>query len=268
MVYAFDVVYPEARDDPLFPAQVDPLFPAMLPMSFSPGQVYTTGTLSVGMLFCIDRAFICEADAQNCVEETPHLMETLRHSSRESPATLQQDRSPSKEENMITLIRRALRGSSTSASQKSAKGLEAEAYCEDRALWLCKDLPPDQWKVEARTLFERSLAYMQQTVLDFARGRDHRLVANDSNGEVPENHGELCQMVKFPVVGWRNVNVWGFLALMGLSAAIALSSVKTEDERLWLCVGANWIHRAVRECKSKLASLLSRLHENWSRGLK
>lgn len=48
----------------------------------------------------------------------------------------------------------------------------------------------------------------------------------------------LCEMVKFRSNGWRNVNFWGFMGLVGLICGIFLGSVTDEElGDLWLTVG-------------------------------
>ena len=44
-------------------------------------------------------------------------------------------------------------------------------------------------------------------------------------------------MGNFQSVGRRNVSVWGLFGLLSFAVGVALASVKTEEEELWLIVG-------------------------------
>lgn len=103
--------------------------------------------------------------------------------------------------------------------------------------------PPEQWKAEARTWFEKSLASIQVSFLDVFRDRSPP-ASLEVWQEIPPDHQEMCKMGKFRSKGWRNVSVWGFLGIHFSVMAIFVASTKTEDETLWLAVGAQHIYQA------------------------
>lgn len=117
--------------------------------------------------------------------------------------------------------------------------LEAESHCRNS---LCS-LPIKQWEVEARQLFETSLAKMQFNVLDIVRGTDNKR-EEDFYGIPPEFRG-MCKMAKFKSIGWQNVSFWGLLGLLFFAGAISLASIQTEKGEFWLVIGVVLIYRAL-----------------------
>ena len=118
----------------------------------------------------------------------------------------------------------------------------------------CHNLPQDQWKVEARKLFEISLAQIQFNVLNIMRGMSPKGSYQDPGEykEVPPKLRGLCKMGKVQSVGWRNVSVWALFGLFSFAVGVALASVKTEEEEFWLIVGVQLLMRALRWSVSKI----------------
>lgn len=107
---------------------------------------------------------------------------------------------------------------------------------------ICESLPRDQWKKEVRQRFETSLAQIQFNVLDIVQGS----ADNENYQAIPPQFQGICNMIKFKSVGWRNVSVWGFFGLLLFAIAVSVASIKTEDEDLWLTVGARQLVLALR----------------------
>jgi hypothetical protein len=87
-------------------------------------------------------------------------------------------------------------------------------------------LAPDQWKVEARALFETSLARIQIDLRDHMRG-----AAANENGfanHIDSAFTDMCASYKFRAVGWRNVNAWAFRLLLLLVVCVYFLSFETE----------------------------------------
>ena len=116
---------------------------------------------------------------------------------------------------------------------------------------LCTEIPLDQWKAEARSAFETSLAQIQFNVLDFVRGRKWM----EDFGGVPPRYRGLCKMGKFHSVGWRNVSFWGLLGLLSLAGGVSLAGVRTKDEELWLVIGPSFCIHGFRWAWSKTREL-------------
>ena len=127
-----------------------------------------------------------------------------------------------------------------------------------------------RWDAEVRHLFRTSLAQIQYSVLDTARGTEASLKVpkmaqglreflRSSGGEnspnIPPGFEGICSIVKFNSNGWRNVSVWGFVGLLLLAAGIALGSCRTVESKLFLIVGMETIHKVLQWLYSKMAAL-------------
>ena len=132
----------------------------------------------------------------------------------------------------------------------SSTGVELDASRHGSS-FLLYDLPLDQWTVEVQLWFETSLARIQVEALTFVQGIYHEDETKYVN-ILPPSYQELCSMVKFKTVGWRNVSVWGLFGLLFLSAAISLASIKTAEDHLWLMVGARAIGRILSRIKDEV----------------
>ena len=106
----------------------------------------------------------------------------------------------------------------------------------------CGRLPQDQWVVEARRMFEASLALMQLTVHDIVRGT---MNPREDYQHIPLNYRAICGMGKFRSVGWRNISVWGLFGLLFLAGAISIASVREENGELWLMKGLGYFFIAI-----------------------
>lgn len=107
-----------------------------------------------------------------------------------------------------------------------------------RRVLLIMSLPldPEQWKIEARRIFEISLARMQGDILDIARGKGANEVS--VSNLLGNSNAEICSMIKFQAVGWSNVSLVGFVSLLGLAFVLYLSTIEVGKSILlvWLCL--------------------------------
>lgn len=142
----------------------------------------------------------------------------------------------------LALLFHVLWGSDLGSMWERWRKTEAASLCSNTII--CRNLPPDQWKAEARQLFETSLAQIQYAVLNTVRGRNES--SNPGLESIPPRFRGLCKMGKFKSVGWRNVSVWGFSGLLSFAASVSLASVKTEEQELWLIVGFRLVGKALR----------------------
>ena len=78
------------------------------------------------------------------------------------------------------------------------------------------------------------MARIQFNVLDIARGTGNE---GEYYNHIDSMYRETCEVVKFKGNGWRNVNFWGVLSLMGLVCGTFIVSLRTERGDLWLTVG-------------------------------
>lgn len=223
--------YSEFRDDPVFPAM------------HRRGPDYFNNATIPGLLGCVDNTLICDPDLNQCwnwPETSADLNPTLS-----DPVRDEVDGVLTNADLARVLLSSAIFNSFEGMMRTHKDNLEAKSHCDDI---YCLGLPREQWKTEARQMFETSLAQMQHRVLDIVRGVDDGLQNQKLSWslEIPPNLRGICHMGKFKSVGWRNVSVWGLVGLLSLSGAIALASVKTEDDELWLIVGARLLNQALR----------------------
>lgn len=236
------VEYHEIRDDPIFPA-LQRLNNSLNPLPFN------NETLP-GLLGCVENISFCDPDLKKCWNyPEPIDSRDEDRSIWEKVPRVFDDKGPKPD------LTRALLYYSMSYSFISSPmeyALEGNSHCIDTSY--CGGLPRNQWKVEARQLFETSLATMQFNVLDMIRGKESRL--DKDFHQIPSNYRGICRMGKFKSTGWQNVSVWGLFGLLFLAAAISLASVKSEKEELWLVLGAVLTYRAYLWGKHKLKTIM------------
>jgi hypothetical protein len=112
--------------------------------------------------------------------------------------------------NLFLLLGLALEYSNTWTVARSTISLDAL-----RKVWavtgISMPLAREQWKVEARRLFNISLAMMQGRTYDIARGRDaDKPGARNAFGEVNQ---PICSMVIISTIGWTNVSLFWLVML-------------------------------------------------------
>jgi hypothetical protein len=93
-------------------------------------------------------------------------------------------------------------------------------------------LAHEQWKVEARDLFEASLARIQIAARSLARGNPKRLPGLADVMD-PRYRG-ACNTYKFKSTGWQNVWVFGYLGAIFGSLLIIMIGIPKENEELWI----------------------------------
>ena len=96
----------------------------------------------------------------------------------------------------------------------------------------CTQLAADQWKIEARRMFQISSAQMQFNLLDTVRGVNHD---HAISGVLPQYKG-ICKTDKFKSDGWKDISVVAFIGSLLLATLIGLACVASEDGRLWLTI--------------------------------
>lgn len=107
----------------------------------------------------------------------------------------------------------------------------------------------EQWKKEARQLFETSLTRIQISARDLAQGAG----ANYGLQRTEQGRTELCDNTfLFKSQGWRKVHVAGSTWILLCNVVIVLTAARLDDERLmaelvWpaLCAFVNLIRLAV-----------------------
>ena len=217
------MTFPQYRSDPIFPAQryralFESIGPSFLPVGYFNDNEYSSA------ISCEENVEICDAQINRCGSfprgfSRPDIW--LRNWEHHDFVKLNK--------HVLTsiLLQSALGDSSIACST----ALEAASHCN---FYDCTDLPDDQWILEVRRWFEASLAKIQLNVLDIARGTGNQ---GDDYQDMDPMYRGICGMVKFKSNGWRNVNFWGLLSLLGLVCGIFAASLRTEYGDLWLTVG-------------------------------
>lgn len=225
------VYYADPRDDPIFPAVVNPQ-----PSHFK--QSYFYNYTAPKIIGCVHETQLCDSTDHDCWYLPPSLAKESFPDTAKTSVTK-------------TTMARKLLSTVLSASvvfpYASTNKLDAVKSCRyDQC-----EFPTEQWKVEARTWFETSLATIQILFLDILRDQNassslfNQPVVNlVDRHNISGDYQAICKMGKFRSQGWRNVSVWGFLGIHFAGAAIFVASIKTEDERLWLAIGTQHVYQA------------------------
>lgn len=200
------IAYPERRDDPIFPAETtyDNMF-------------YYNTRWSAAVLGCVDRTNICSPDGTLCG--------SLKYWGG-------LERSDGKASLVQSMLYFSLLSSDigSAISFRRAEALDSTAYLVGSASSL---LPKEQWKVEARQLFETSLARIQINARNIARGPQSGYTQYLIDIMHPKDKG-MCYMYKFNSTGWSNISVSGFLGALGAGLAVFIIGIPKEDGQLWI----------------------------------
>ena len=259
-------MYNRASHDPIFPASTQIPYPRTYSNTYGWGA-WQNNRLMPGILGCIDNASIWDPTTDEHWNYLGRDSEGIGFNSRPSGFTMKKiahwaniwdntttiPTEPTKRELVRTLLFRAFWSSN---------------MCSIRLKWTPLNLPqtngaiplisgPLGWDVEARHMFQSSLAQLQYNVLETVRGSKNSLKyfnLEEEPGNPPEFSG-ICSLVKFKSVGWRNVSVWGFSGLLLLSGGISLASCRTEEEKLLLTVGFEKLYSVFRWLCSRLIGL-------------
>jgi hypothetical protein len=118
-----------------------------------------------------------------------------------------------------------------------------------RGLPISIPLAPDQWKVEARALFETSLARIQIDLKDHVLGAAANV--NGFANHIDSAFTNMCASYKSRTVGWRNVNAWALKLLILLAVCVYVLSFETElwSEEPELIAESLWNYTVLRLLK-------------------
>ena len=117
---------------------------------------------------------------------------------------------------------------------------ERSEIIESKSELLSFALDDKHWQTEIRRLFEVSLARLQGTVVDFARGKN-----SDRDNHVQskqEAWKEACSLIKIQTKGWKNINVVEFVCFSSFLLLLWISTIKYRDQILLV-----WMYRLVIE---------------------
>ena len=216
IIYSKQMVYQQRRDDPVFPAEEQEQLPYQEQLS------YRNNATSPRLLFCVDNTEICNLHRGHCWTGADGYR-AMKNPKEANGETRQEQLSG-------ILLLAALQEASVHSAMAYREEPEAGSHC---FYFECENFPMDQWKAEARRLFERSLARLQINLLNIVRGTPTYHKKFGERAELAD-YSDICAMGKFKSVGWRNVSVIGLFGLLFLPIGISLASIRSEDGQLWL----------------------------------
>ena len=167
------VAYRAPRTDPIFPAPdriTVPRIPTIFPQAEMPSRgykhfdcAYHTKSTEAAVLGCVDHTEICDAALDSCQE-----LEPLPYApDRGAYGRFMKEQAPVSEATLAyTLLALALSRSSICISLLAPRPLEAQSKIQG---FVAVGLAEEQWKAEARRLFQASLAHIQIATLNIAR---------------------------------------------------------------------------------------------------
>ncbi|KAL8823585.1 MAG: hypothetical protein Q9191_005724, partial [Dirinaria sp. TL-2023a] len=208
----------------------DPIFPADRRTKEPVGDSYRwyNSRHHGSVLMCADGFEICSPDNQTCYNwQTRPLPWSVTDSAPSQPPA-------SDEEEAYALLYHAGLHSNTYHAIRSrlAYGLDAQRHVNQH---LSTGLAPEQWKSEARLLFQTSLARMQQDVYDIVRGTASHTEGFENS--MPPRYRGMCKRVKFQSVGWSNLSLFWLLILPSGAVLLAGSSRRWKGELVAYVVG-------------------------------
>lgn len=196
------------RHDPIFPAEseIDPPPLTYRPLYYNKDPIAT-------ILACVDTVSVCSADGSTCWADINHPTKDL---------------SSHVEKTGYYMLDIALMRSNVCNSIHLRGGSALDAHSKlpsNLSLPISLPLATEQWKVEARKLFEGSLARIQIDLRDYIRGAaaNQRGFAN----HLDSAYEDMCRTYKFHTVGWKNVNLWALRLLLVLVLTVYLLSFET-----------------------------------------
>jgi len=191
------ILYPEFRDDPVFPARQKARFP---PEYRGPTLYYNNSTRA-GVLGCVDQFRICRTARGPCWD----------NGNITSIFDDQVGNTVTEEQNVGILLLLSL-DYSTSCGSIQFRGAEALDAQSKVAHMQSLPLAEKQWQVEAEKMFQTTLARIQLNVFNVVRG-----IASSFDGyedTLPAEYRRICDLAKIPTVGWRNINFVGVIGVV------------------------------------------------------
>ncbi|KAL5323031.1 hypothetical protein ACEPPN_007558 [Leptodophora sp. 'Broadleaf-Isolate-01'] len=200
----------------------DPIFPAntlVIPPPIRGKALYYNADPFPTVLACVDRASICTPLGDFCwsgnLDIPPKALNPTSHIEKMGYYMLD-----------ISLRRSSV---CNSISMRGGNALRATSKMQSNVtLPVSLPLSSTQWKIEAKALFETSLARIQVELRDYARGRG----ANECNfaNRIDDGFLDMCSAYRFRTVGWKNLNATGFWLVLGLVLVIYLLSIEWARE--------------------------------------
>jgi hypothetical protein len=209
-----NILHPQIRLDPIFPAQSI----AKFPLGYMGSNKYYHNSTRATVLGCVDQYLICKDTTGPCW--TKENITSIPQAPKNRTSTV--------EENVIKLLLLAL-DFSTACGSIQFRGVEALDAQSKISHMESQELAPEQWKIEVEKFFQVSLARIQVNAYDIVRGT--AAAFDDYHDVLPTRYRGICNLVAIPTVGWKNLNVAGLVgAILGI-ALLWVISIKAKDEK-------------------------------------
>jgi hypothetical protein len=213
-ISSHNILYPQIRLDPVFPAQSR----AKFPFGYTGPHKYYHNSTRATVLGCVDQYLICKDITGPCW--TKENITSIPQAPKNRTATV--------EENVIKLLLLAL-DFSTACGSTQFRGVESLNAQSKISHMQSQDLAPEQWKLEVEKFFEVSLARIQLNAYDIVRGT--AAAFDDYHNILPARYRGICTLVAIRTVGWKNLNVVGLVGSIFGIALLWIISRKAKDEK-------------------------------------
>jgi hypothetical protein len=190
---SFNINLPNRSDDPIFPARlhVDP------PLTGDPNiddlrNYWSNDEKHGGVLGCVEYAWLCKtASNESCFDpwDSNHIPNDIDDITYATGISLMHS------------------GFWSGLPTRTSKELDATRKIIDISISL--PLAAEQWKVEAKRMFEMFIIRTKLEVLELARGT--RASMSNFTNRMPQQYKSICGKVKFQSVGYRNLSLVGML---------------------------------------------------------
>jgi hypothetical protein len=217
LISNFGISYPSERFDPIFTAN-----------KTWDGSWYYNTNWHAGVLGCVERTIVCVPNLSRCM--SLRALGDLPDAGDEESAV-----------RAMLYFSLVTSGLGHSLGYLGAQALDAQSkLAGDNSL----PLAAEQWKAETQKFFETSLARIQITARNLARGNPEGNLAGQKDLMHPKWKG-MCSRYKFRSVGYKNISVSRFLGefLAGMLLIVLSRSGDDEDDELWV---EKQIHRVRR----------------------
>lgn len=187
--------YPTISTDPIFRAITETNCPS------SNQTCYKNSQLPASVLGCTELAQVCYPTTDNCYNVwNPDILGTLNSTEGNGA-----------DETLLTMF--GLNYSDFGSTLSTRHGLLLDVTRRIVGNRMCQSLDPDQWNLEVQRLFEMSLLRVKWEMLAVVQGTRASQYPSYIN-KLSSNHRGACRKYMFPVNGYMNISLVGFLVVL------------------------------------------------------
>jgi hypothetical protein len=214
-ITSFNIQHHDRSDDPIFLARHQITSdPTGNPDLDDLLNHWTNNEPHSSVLACAEHAILCRNDSVvRCYDPWDHGPPSAEFS----------------DEELLTFWGLMYSGFWSTIKSRTSKELDATRKIVDISISM--PLDPNQWKLEAKRIFEMQLVRARWEVLEIARGT--RASMPDFANFLDEDKREVCQKVKFQSTGYKNLSLFGLLLGAILPPLLAFPLRKKKPLILW-----------------------------------